>query len=311
MTNIVEIGDEDETPAGETLERSEGDADGQPGDSGVPNFAELLGPHCVIKRVDKDQKVLGNVKAEEMQSEMMSRASTQKRLGACADHVKGMSRKDKLKWALDLKDVANKDFADCKFEEAARLYNDCLVALDLDGTESENEEVKNKLQLPVSTNLAACLVELGKYEGCIEMCNLALSVDGQAPKALYRRGLCHYRLGNHRLARPDFEAAMKAIAAAREGQDDATCLKDLERRVTHYLLNIRRHSEQEKSNAKRIFERKDNDSRLYDDRPGAREEPEEQRPEVDDSDEAIEAALSRARGDWNWSCCRRSKEKNQ
>lgn len=310
MTNIEEVGD-DGAETEERLERSEGDGDAPAVDAGDLNFAELLGPNCVIKRVDKDQKVIGHAKPEEMQAEMLSRASTQKRLGACADHVKGMARNDKLKWALDLKEVANRDFADSKFEEAARLYNDCLVALDLDGTESENEEVRTKLQLPVSANLAACLIELGKYEQCIEMCDLALSVDGQAPKALYRRGLCHYRLGNHRKARPDFEAAMKAIVANRERQDDATGLKDLERRVTHYLLNIRRHSEQEKSNAKRIFERKETDSGLYDDRPGAREEPPEEELEVDDSDEAIEAALRRARGENNWCCCRRSKEKNQ
>ncbi|CAE7322261.1 unnamed protein product [Symbiodinium pilosum] len=45
--------------------------------------------------------------------------------------------------------------------QAARLYNDCLVALDFDGKEHETAEVVAKLQLPVCTNLAACLIESG------------------------------------------------------------------------------------------------------------------------------------------------------
>ncbi|CAJ1461689.1 unnamed protein product [Effrenium voratum] len=124
------------------------------------------GPNCVIKRVDKDQKVLGHAQPEEMQQVLLSRASMQKRLGACAEHVKTMTREEKLHWALDLKDQANQSYASSKFEEAAQLYNDCLVGLDFDGDDAQNSEVATKLQLPICTNLAACLIEMGKHEEC-------------------------------------------------------------------------------------------------------------------------------------------------
>ena len=62
-----------------------------------------------------------------------------------------MSDDDKLAWALDVKDKANELYATLKFDEAAKLYNDCLVAMDLEGTESQTAEVAQKLQLPVCT----------------------------------------------------------------------------------------------------------------------------------------------------------------
>ncbi|OLP95951.1 hypothetical protein AK812_SmicGene21891 [Symbiodinium microadriaticum] len=151
--------------AAERQRDEEGLVDGE-GEGCSRSFADILGPNCVIKRVDKDQKVIGHAEPDEMQQELVARAATQKRLGACAEHVHHLPRKEKLQWALDLKDKANECYVQSRFEEAARLYNDCLVALDFDGKEDETAEVVAKLQLPVCTNLAACLIEMGKYEEC-------------------------------------------------------------------------------------------------------------------------------------------------
>lgn len=276
-------------------------------EEGQQNFAELLGPNCVIKRVDKNQKVIGNAKPEEMQHVLMSRAATQKRLGACAEHVKNLSRKEKMHWALDLKDQANRCYATSNFEEAAQLYNDCLVALDFEGTEEENAEVATKLQLPICTNLAACLIEMGKYEECIDMCNIALSVEEAAPKALYRRGLARYRLGDYAKARPDLEAAQQAIADFQQAvrdkpREEVAAMNDLDRRVRHYLLDLRRFNAREKEKCQKIFNRKAEAKSLYDDRPDVKEEV--PKVEIDDSDEAIEAKLRQFRGDFHCCCCR-------
>lgn len=285
----------------ERLEKAQAEAEaaaeaGEP----MPSFRDLLGPGCVVKRVDKDQRVLCHAKPEEMQEELLTRAAAQKRIGACADYVKDMARSDKLQWALELKEQANEFYSASDFEEAARLYNDCLVALDLDGTEEENSEVANKLQLPVCTNLAACMIEMGRYARCVEICDIALSVDPCCAKALYRRGLARYRTGEHRLALPDLEAALAEIRRQRElgpaGEEGVR--SDLERRILVYLGHIRRFSSQEKARCQRIFA--EERQGLYADRP----EP-GRHPTVDDSDEAIEAALAARRGTW-CPCCRRS-----
>jgi len=276
------------------------------------DFAELLGPQCVIKRVDKDQKVLGTAKPEEMQRELMTRASAQKRMGACAEHVKGMSRKQRLDWAIDLKARANEFYTASSFDEAARLYNDCLVAMDLDGPEDQVREVRSKLQLPVCTNLAACMIEMGQYISCLEICDVALSVDPDSCRALYRRGLARYRLGDHAAARPDLEAALTVARSQREeaealgasvadAEAEAKGLADIERRTLAYLGHIRRFSVKEKTACKRMFDTAD--TGLYADRPGHKPAEEPQAP-IDDSDAAIDEALRRARG--SWCCCRRS-----
>mmetsp|Transcript_10183 Transcript_10183/g.18568 ORF Transcript_10183/g.18568 Transcript_10183/m.18568 type:complete len:330 (-) Transcript_10183:196-1185(-) len=289
-----------------------GELDGLDGSS----FAEILGSDCVIQRVDKNQKVLGGAKPEEMQHELMSRASTQRRLSACADHVKNMSREEKLLWALDLKDKGNESYHASKFEEAARLYGDCLVALHFEGTPEENGEVASRLQLPVCTNLAACLIEMGGYERCIEICNIALTVDSKAVKAIYRRGVAHFRLGVYKSARSDFEAALAFISTAQaddgEGGDsnsqDSEPMGDLQRRVRTYLGHIQRFSEQERATCKRMFQRNQDEKHLYEDRPGANIGAlEEDEPQVDDSDEAIEAALQKLQGSWR--CCTRRSDK--
>lgn len=271
------------------------------------SFRDLLGPDCVIRRVDKDKKFLCNAKPEEMQKELMSRAATQKRLGACAEHVKNMKRDEKLRWAIELKDQANQFYNNMNFEEAARLYNDCLVALDLDGAPEENREVQLKLQLPVCTNLAACTIEMGRYQQCIEICDIAISVDPKCAKALYRRGLAHYRQGDHISARPDFEAALSEARTARDEMEygeEPRALDDLIRRVTVYLGNIRQYSQKERERCQKMWTKT-----MYDDRP----DPKEPAPAlvVDDSDEAIEAALSEARGDCNCCCfCSRRRRPN-
>lgn len=283
------------------------DLGGEVGDydaGGVPNFAEILGPHCTIQRVDHNQKVLGEAKPDEFQHEVMSRAQTQRRLGACVEHVKDMTRAQKLEWAISLKDAGNTFYFECKFEEAARLYNDCLVALDLDGDPDEVAEARTKLQLPVCTNLAACMIEVGNYRRCIDICNIALQVDCNCAKALYRRGLSFYRLGDHATARPDFEAALKMIeaglqraSAEDEDPNGISSLEDMHRRVRVYLGHIRRFGVNEKRSCERMFAAKP----LYADRPDPK--PEESWVPPDDSDEAIQAELDRIRG--TWTCCRR------
>jgi len=312
--NATEIDGEAIEAAAKKIEEEQGE--GEDDGSQMQSFRDLLGPDCVIKRVDKDKNVLSVVQPEEMQHEMMTKASAQKRLGACADHVTGMNRKDKLDWALDLKDRANEYYGDNKFEEAAKLYNDCLVALDFDGTEEENTMVARRLQLPVCTNLAACMIEMGQNSRTVEICNIALSVDPRSPKATYRRGLAYYRLGNHRLARPDFEVALTEINNTIDLQVDSKdadeseikSLRDLKKRVILYLSNIRIYNAQEKESAKKVF-KKDKESKegeqpeLYKDRPDVKEK--EEAPAFDDSDEAINAKLAQLEAEWACCPCRR------
>ena len=62
-------------------------------------------------------------------------------------------------------------------------YTDCLVALDFGETEEEMQETRKVLQLPICRNLAACLLEEGRYERCVAICNVALDIEPLDTKA--------------------------------------------------------------------------------------------------------------------------------
>mmetsp|Transcript_22813 Transcript_22813/g.53293 ORF Transcript_22813/g.53293 Transcript_22813/m.53293 type:complete len:331 (-) Transcript_22813:14-1006(-) len=291
---------------GEEEEDEGGHLEDEHGEDQPTNFADILGPDCIIRRVDKDKNVIGTAQPDEMQREVMHRASAQKRLGAVAEHVKTMTRAQKLDWALDLKSKANQEYSANRFEDAAKLYNDCLCALDFDGSEEEQKEVKVKLQLPACTNLAACMIEMGEYTRCIEICDIALSVDASSAKALYRRGLAYYRLGNYTKARPDFEKSLQSVTAEREScnsEEQLRTLNDLTRRITVYLGHIRSFYKDEKDRCRQMFQA---EKSIYEDRKGAGSLNDASKAFVDDSDEAIEAALARILGDWRCCiCCKR------
>merc|ERR1740129_36716 len=155
------------------------------------------------------------------------------------------------------------------------------------------------------------MIEMGQYQRCIEICDIALSVDAKCPKALYRKGLSHYRLSDHSSASPYFEAALRCVREERqrlEGEGNAAeagAWLDLDRRISVYLGHIRRYSAQEKARCQKMF-----DQPLYKDRPDVKETTDEPF-EVDDSDEAIEAALARRRGQCCSCLCRRRAAKSK
>ena len=166
-----------------------------------------MGQHCEIKRVDKNKKVIGEAKPEEFEQEV-NRAQ---RMGTVAGGLKGLSRAEKMQWALDVKDQANEFYRERRFKEAATAYQDCLLGLDFGSNEEQANESKMKLQLPIVLNLAACFLEQGAYFQAAEVSKLATEVDPTHPKGWFRRGLAHWRLENAYDAKPHFEQAVKLI----------------------------------------------------------------------------------------------------
>merc|ERR1712173_283169 len=104
-------------------------------------------------------------------------------------------------------------------------------------------------------------------------------------------------MGDHCAAKPDFEAALKVVremtdAPSEEEADlDSQKLADLERRIVIYLNYIRRYGAQEKQACKRMFDQEKDG--IYKDQPDIPEPVKH----IDDSDDALDEAIARARGD--------------
>ena len=81
-------------------------------------------------------------------------------MGSVAEGLKGMSRVEKLQWALSLKDAANDFYRQRNFKDAAQCYQDCLIGLDFGDNETDAEESRKKLQLPITLNLVHFILKL-------------------------------------------------------------------------------------------------------------------------------------------------------
>ena len=114
-----------------------------------------MGGNCEIKRVDKNKKVLGTAKPEDFELEV-NRAQ---RMGTVAEGLKGLSRAEKMQWALALKDEANDYYRQRNFKAAATAYNFLNVLAISDGACETN----------VSTLSICNSVRRSQNDGCLHI----------------------------------------------------------------------------------------------------------------------------------------------
>lgn len=111
-----------------------------------------------------------------------------------------MDEKDLLARAQITKDRAVEYVKKEKYQTALDLFVFCLNFLDKDGT---SEEVK-KLKLAVALNTALCHQKLNQHTEGKNACNVALELDPENQKALYRRGLFQFNMWDLDEAEADF-----------------------------------------------------------------------------------------------------------
>lgn len=111
-----------------------------------------------------------------------------------------MDEKDLLARAQITKDRAVEYVKKEKYQTALDLFVFCLNFLDKDGT---SDEVK-KLKLAVALNTALCHQKLNQHTEGKNACNVALELDPENQKALYRRGLFQFNMWDLDEAEADF-----------------------------------------------------------------------------------------------------------
>jgi tetratricopeptide (TPR) repeat protein len=101
------------------------------------------------------------------------------------------SESEKLEWALETKREGNALFARRDFAAATAKYVEALTATDLHC--DENVQV---LALPALCNLCACSLELQQWHKCVLFADQALALRANCQKALYRKAVALFRLGD-------------------------------------------------------------------------------------------------------------------
>eukprot|EP00927_Polykrikos_kofoidii_P011403 TRINITY_DN14831_c0_g1_i1.p1 TRINITY_DN14831_c0_g1~~TRINITY_DN14831_c0_g1_i1.p1 ORF type:complete len:492 (+),score=113.66 TRINITY_DN14831_c0_g1_i1:111-1586(+) len=92
------------------------------------------------------------------------------------------------------------------------IDDDVLVLVDDQGTTPEEAEQHRKLRLTCALNIAACKLQLQKYDEVIAACDTSLELDANNVKALYRRA--EARIRPSKSTAYDHDLAIKDLAKA-------------------------------------------------------------------------------------------------
>ncbi|XRB01227.1 hypothetical protein NFJ02_11g05770 [Pycnococcus provasolii] len=84
----------------------------------------------------------------------------------------------------------------------------------------------NRASVPLRTNLASTLLNLGEDALALRQCDLALHTDATCVKALYRRSLVYQRRGLYRAAMSDLDKALALLGDGGKGSADIKAALD-------------------------------------------------------------------------------------
>eukprot|EP00937_MAST-01D_sp_MAST-1D-sp2_P002409 g2409.t1 len=137
--------------------------------------------------------------------EELALLDSQSRVKNAARALAGLTPPQKLRWARAKKDEANGHFKAGDVPRACELYLQALAGLDFGDTAQSRAEAVQGLQLPVLSNLAACMLAQQQWLRAGQLCDEALKIEPGHIKSLLRRGRARTELERFDQARGDFE----------------------------------------------------------------------------------------------------------
>ena len=136
----------------------------------------------------------------------------------------------KIAEADALRKRGNELYGKGELVEAAKLYEQAVLKFadwyaECFATDEEKARV-HAVKLPCHLNLAACSMRLGNLQHAVVHCSQVVDNDASNAKALFRRGVCHTKLGNLDAARDDLRRAAELDPTSREVRAAAKELKE-------------------------------------------------------------------------------------
>jgi len=170
-----------------------------------------------------------------------------------------MDIKEKVSWALKLKDLGNTHYKRGSLDRAASKYSEALGLFrheKFDKLTSDEQETVNSVKLTCESNSAAVCLKKKDFSGAIKHSNGALAVDPRNVKALVRRGQGHAGLYAHLAAIPhskplvnrhDNEQALADFKLA--VQLDKSCEKE----IAPVLAQVKRRMQELRERQRKMF----------------------------------------------------------
>ena len=125
---------------------------------------------------------------------------------------------DRIAACQGKRENGNAYFKSGKYPLAKKKYDKALKLLDAVFSSEEAEKVK-AMKLACLLNLAACCSKEKDYSEVVEHCRMALSLDANSSKALYRRAQAYAETHEFELAKRDLLRALKVEPQSQEIRD--------------------------------------------------------------------------------------------
>ena len=145
---------------------------------------------------------------------------TKSRLAHTANLLSNLTPKEKIEWALEMKDQANDFYRQQNYTDAMHTYVEALTASSFGANEADNTD---SLVVPVLCNLAACCLQLGEWMKAVQFCDQAIKLRSKCPKAHLRRAIACLKLN-------EFEDALVSILSCQSNVEvsSSTTAEDLD-----------------------------------------------------------------------------------
>jgi tetratricopeptide (TPR) repeat protein len=168
------------------------------------------GMSCEIKRKMPDGSL------EDAGPKQLSGLSTKSRVAYATQNLKKLAPKERLAWAIEMKDYANELYANNDIQLAMEKYVEALSASDfgkkegksgveeLQEGQSESEVFQameegniDSLVIPCLSNLSACCIQMRDFAKALKFADTALELRPKCGKALMRRGMSLVYIGDY------------------------------------------------------------------------------------------------------------------
>eukprot|EP00744_Colponema_vietnamica_P022197 GILI01031854.1.p1 GENE.GILI01031854.1~~GILI01031854.1.p1 ORF type:complete len:267 (-),score=64.43 GILI01031854.1:25-825(-) len=216
------------------------------------------GSNIDIHRVNDNQTYEKSSKED-----MLSQTERTAKMSEVALELKNKSASEKKEWGLRKKDQGNKLYREKKFQEAADIYLQALMSMDVEASAEEKNVYQQEVQIPCLNNIAACMTEMSEWAKCVSICQQALLIDPRSFKSLFRRGQAMFNLGRFEEAKKDLQGALANLPA------DQTAVRD---KITLLLHKIKAQEKKDKAVYANMFSK----GNLYDDKEFTPPEEEEE-----------------------------------
>ncbi|OWZ21073.1 hypothetical protein PHMEG_0004435 [Phytophthora megakarya] len=136
---------------------------------------------------------------------------TKARVKHSAQQVAQLDKSAKSEWMATQRQTGNDAFHRGEYQQAAEAYIQALTALDFGSSKEVKIACQQELQIPLTCNLAACMLMMEQWEKARLMCDQVLAIDPNSVKALQQRAKAKVKLHSFDDARTDVSRAKQIV----------------------------------------------------------------------------------------------------